>query len=233
MLAGSLFIEMSMNLARLASDMSAAKGMVSGAMRDINSAVSTVKTALGALGVGVSVAGFIALTKSAAETAGATAKMSDRFGIATESLTGMLHAANLAGISSEGFTIALRGIAKYSVEAAKGNAEARDAFARLDIQASEFIKLPMDEQLALIIDRLGKMENAAVRNATAQALMGRNTGQMMGLVAQGSEAFKKAAEDTQAWGLAINRVDAAKIELSRDAVKDAEAAVQGIFTTIA
>ena len=199
---------------------------------EMETASNFAKKALASIGVGLSGAAFIAAIKSAADAADAAAKMGDRFGIATEQLIGMQHAANLAGVSNEGLTTALRGLAKSGVEAAQGNEAARTAFERLHIQASEFLKLPMDRQLSLVIDRLGMMENAAVRNATAQALMGRNAGEMMGLVAEGSQAFEEAAADTLAWGLAIDRVDAAKIEMANDAIKRAEAATKGLFSQI-
>ena len=205
---------------------------VGASVKALEKSYASLRSAFEAIGIGLSGAAFIAMTKSAADAADAAAKMGDRFGIATEQMIGMQHAANLAGVSNEGLTTALRGLAKSGVEAAQGNEAARTAFERLHIQASEFLKLPMDQQLSLVIDRLGGMENAAVRNATAQALMGRNAGEMMGLVAEGSEAFKTAAADTLAWGLAIDRVDAAKIEMANEAIKRAEAATKGLFTQI-
>lgn len=199
---------------------------------EMEAASSFARNALASIGIGLSGAAFVAGVKSASDAADAAAKMGDRFGIATEQLIGMQHAANLAGVSNEGLTTAMRGLARSGVEAAQGNEQARIAFQRLGLQASEFIKLPMDKQLSLVIDRLGGMENAAVRNATAQAVMGRQAGEVMGLVAEGSGAFEKAAEDTEAWGLALNRVDAAKIEMANDALKRAEAATKGLFTQI-
>jgi hypothetical protein len=199
---------------------------------EMEAASSFAKNALATIGLSLSGAAFTAAIKSAADAADAAAKMGDRFGIATETIIGMQHAATLAGVSNDGLTTALRGLAKSGIEAAQGNEQARMAFQRLGVQASEFIKLPMDKQLSVVIDRLGGMENAAVRNATAQQLMGRQAGEVMGLVADGSAAFRQAQEDTEAWGLSLNRVDAAKIEIANDALKRAEAAAKGLFTQI-
>jgi hypothetical protein len=55
----------------------------------------------------------------------------------------------------------------------------------------------------------------------------------MGLVAEGGDAIRKATEDAEAWGLALNRVDAVKLEMANDALTRAKAAAQGAFTTIA
>jgi hypothetical protein len=233
MIAGSLEIQMSANIARLADDMAKAKAMVGDATKSMSDAVGSLKSMFASLGVGLSIAGFADLTKNAANAADQAAKLSDRFGIATETLIGMQHAADLAGVSQDGLSNALKGIAKSSVDAMQGTEASRLAYQRLGIEVSTFLKLPMDQQLSLVIDRLGKMENATVRNATAQAVMGRQAGQMAGLVAEGSKAFQEAEEDTKAWGLALDRVDAAKIELANDAMKRADAAGKGLFTTIA
>jgi hypothetical protein len=148
-------------------------------------------------------------------------------------MIGMQHAGELAGVSGEGLTVALRGIAKTSVDAARGGEEAGRAYRLLNINAAEFVKLPMDRQLTIVIDKLGAVENVALRNALAQQVMGKQAGEAMGLVAEGSEAFVKAAADAEAWGLAINRVDAAKLEMANDSIKRAEAAAKGLFTQIA
>lgn len=226
-------IDFAAAIARLEEGTAKASRAVRKMADEMEAASNFAKNALAAIGVGLSGAAFAAGVKSAAEAADAAAKLGDRFGIATEQMIGMQHAANLAGVSNEGLTTALRGLAKSGVEAAQGNEAARTAFERMHVQASEFIKLPMDQQLSIVIDRLGKMENAAVRNATAQAVMGRQAGEVMGLVAEGSAAFRKAAEDAEAWGLALNRIDAAKIEMANDAIKRAEAATKGVFTQIA
>jgi len=183
----------------------------------------------GALGVG----SFVAAVKGASEAADAAAKMGDRFGIATEKMIGMQHAGALAGVSNEALTTSLQKMAKSGIEAARGGEEAGKAYGMLGIKAGEFVKLPMDQQMSMIIDKLGKVENVTLRNALANEVLGKGYGAVMGLVAEGSEAFAKAAEDAQAWGLAINRVDAAKLEMANDAITRAQAAAKGLFTTIA
>jgi len=206
---------------------------VKGELAGLGSAVSQARALMlslaGALGVGSFGAGI----KAASEAADAAAKMGDRFGIATEKMIGMQHAGDLAGVSNEGLTAAFKGLAKSSVDAARGGEEAGRAYSLLNINAGEFVKLPMDRQLSIVIDKLGQVENVSLRNALAQQLMGKNAGEMMGLVAEGSEAFQKAAADAEAWGLAINRVDAAKLEMANDSIKRAEAAAKGLFTQIA
>lgn len=183
----------------------------------------------GALGV----FSFSAAIKSAFEAGDAAAKMGDRFGIATQKLIGMQHAGDLAGLSGEALAVAMRGQANAAVDAARGSEAQARAFATLNLNAAEFVKLPMDRQFSILIDRLRQLENASLRNATAQDIFGKSAGEVMGLVAEGSEAIEKATADTEAWGLAISRVDAAKLEIANDAMTRAQAAAKGLFTTIA
>src|SRR5882762_3929337 len=100
---------------------------------EMEAASNFAKNALASIGIGLSTAAFAAGVKSAADAADAAAKMGDRFGIATEQMIGMQHAANLANVSNDGLTTALRGLAKSGVEAAQGNEAARTAFERLHI----------------------------------------------------------------------------------------------------
>jgi hypothetical protein len=119
------------------------------------------------------------------------------------------------------------------VKAAQGNAEATRTLELMNISASEFIKLPMDEKMTLVIDRLHGMSNATLRNALAREIWSKSAGEMMGMVAEGSAEIAKATADAEAWGTAINRVDAAKLEMANDAMKRAQEATKGVFTQIA
>lgn len=76
---GSLVIEMSANVARLQTDMNAAKGHVDRAMSDIKKAVGVAKAALGTLGIGIGIDAFIgfgrAVLGAAAEAEQASARI--------------------------------------------------------------------------------------------------------------------------------------------------------------
>ena len=211
----------------------AAFGAVRNSLNGLGEQVVSVRGIVGTLTAALGVGAFGAGIKAAAEAADAAAKLGDRFGIATEKMIGMQHAGQLAGVSNEALTAALRAQAKSVSDAARGSEEAAKAYGLLGIKADEFIKLPMDRQFSMIVDKLGQVENVTLRNAIAQEVLGKGAGEVMGIVAEGSEALAKAAEDAQAWGLAVNRVDAAKLEMANDALTRAQAAAKGLFTTIA
>jgi len=226
-------IEFAAALARLEQGSRAASGHVKKMADEIESASSFARKALLAIAGALGVSSFASAIKGASDAADAAAKMGDRFGIATEKMIGMQHAGELAGMSQEGLANSLRSMAKFASDAARGGVEQSEAMAQLGLRAQEFIRLPMDQQLSTIIDKLGQVENVTLRNALAQEVLGKGAGEMMNLVAEGSEAFAQAARDAEAWGLAVNRIDAAKLELANDAITRAQAAAKGLFTTIA
>jgi len=207
----------------------AVRGSLNGLGQQLISVRGIVATLTAALGIGAFSAGI----KSASEAADAAAKLGDRFGIATEKLIGMQHAGELAGVSQESMTTAMRTMAKTATDAAEGMATYERSYKTLGIEAGNFLKLPMEQQFSTIIQKLGEVENVTVRNAIAQELLGRSGGEILNIAADGAEAFKKAAADAESWGLAINRVDAAKLEMANDAITRAQAAAKGMFTTIA
>src|SRR5882724_7253033 len=79
---------------------------------DIESSSNFARKALDTLGIGLSAAAFVAGIKHASEMADAAAKMGDRFGIATEKMIGMQHAADISGVSNEALANVLGGLAK-------------------------------------------------------------------------------------------------------------------------
>ncbi len=226
-------IEFAAQIARLEAGVKQGSQAVQRMASEMESAAGFARTALLGLASALGIGSFAAAIKGASEAADAAAKMGDRFGIATDMMIGMQHAGKLAGASNEALATALRSMARSGIDAARGGEEAAKAYGMLGIRAGEFVKLPMDRQFSIIIEKLGAVENVTLRNALAQEVLGKAAGEVMGLVAEGADSFARAAEDARDWGLAIDRVDAAKLEMANDAITRAQAAAQGLFTTIA
>jgi len=76
MVAGSLEIQMAMNLARLSADMSKSKDIVGGAMKSMSSAISSVRNLLGSFGVGIGIGAFgRGIVQAAAEAEQASSRL--------------------------------------------------------------------------------------------------------------------------------------------------------------
>ena len=206
------------------------------AKRDLDkiaSAVGSARAAFEAMLAIVGVASFGAMIKGASESADAAAKMGDRFGLATERMIGLQAAGELFGASKEGIARALKDLSGATFEAATKGGEAAASFDRLKISASTFATLPMDEQFIRVTEALANVQNATERNALGAKLLGKSWGEVSGAMAEGAEGIREAMRDAQLFGLAINRVDAAKLEAVNDAITKSHQAMQGLFTTIA
>lgn len=97
-------------------------------------AARSVNGVLAGLGVALSAAGLGATVKSALESADALNKLSQRVGITVESLSTLVPAAELSGVSAQTLETGLKKIATAMLEAATGSEESARRFAALGVQ---------------------------------------------------------------------------------------------------
>ena len=192
-----------------------------------SAAAATVKIAkIGAAFATAGVAAGIALTKMSMANVDALAKVSDRLGIATQSLAGLQHAANLAGVESATLEKSLVKLAVGVSDAADGTGIAKDAFIELGLSAALLEKMPIDQQMLKVADAMQGVELQADKVRLATELFGARGVAVLNMLGGGSQNLIEMAKEADHLGIAINRVDAAKIELANDAVERAK----GVFT---
>ena len=170
-----------------------------------------------------------ALTRASMKNIDALAKTADKIGINTEALAGLQHAAELTGVSTETMNMALQRMTRRVAEAAMGSGEAVKALDELGINAAELQKLPLDVQMGIIADSMGKVTNQSDRVRLAMKLFDSEGVALVNTLGQGSQGLQDMAREAQLLGLAINRIDAAQVEAANDAVTRA----QGVFTGVA
>ena len=83
-----------------------------------------------------------------------------------------------------------RGIA----EAQDGTVTYVDALDKLGLQADEVARLPLDDQLAVVADALAGVSSRTEQTQIAMDLLGRSGAKLLPAFENGSEAFKKAAD---------------------------------------
>jgi hypothetical protein len=192
-----------------------------------SAAAATVKIAkIGAAFATAGVAAGVALTKMSMQNVDALAKVSDRLGIATQSLAGLQHAANLAGVESATLEKSLVKLAVGVSDAADGTGIAKDAFIELGLSAALLEKMPIDQQMLKVADAMAGVELQADKVRLATELFGARGVAVLNMLGGGSKNLIEMAKEADHLGIAINRVDAAKIELANDAVERAK----GVFT---
>lgn len=137
------------------------------------------------------------------DTAG---KAADRLGVTTETLTGLQHAANLAGVSAEQLQSSLEFMLKKGF-----------AVDQLGRMADEMVAIsdPM-QRMQWIIERFG-----------------RSGAGMINVLGAGSKGLRDMADDAQRLGLTFSRLDAAKVEAANDAFARIGLAIKGVSNSLA
>lgn len=198
-------------------------------LSSLNKSIGASVTKIAKIGAAFATAGVaagVALTKASMVSVDALAKTSDRLGIATESLAGLQHAASLAGVENRTLEKSLQNLAVGVSDAADGTGVAKDAFLELGLSAAILEQLPLDQQMLQVADAMQGVKNQADKVRIATDLFGARGVAVLNMIGSGSENLTKMAEEADHLGIAISRVDAAKIEMANDAVTKAK----GVFT---
>jgi hypothetical protein len=206
MIAGQLEVVMLANMARLQSDMGKTKSMVGNAMSSVERSVNMAKRALGALGIGLSVAIFARFVKGNLDAQDQLSKLSQKLGISVEGLAGLQHAASLSGLSFEGLQKAIKTVSTQMFDASFGLMEAKRNFAALGISIKDSTgNLKGAEAIMVeVADRFAGMADGTTKAALAVKLFGRAGLDMIPMLNMGSAALAKMVEE----GKALNPVTA-------------------------
>lgn len=188
-----------------------------------------IGTAFAAAAAGASLA-IVKMRMSAIDN---LAKTADKLGVTTEALSGLQHAAELTGVSTETMNMALQRMTRRVAEAAVGTGEAKGALEELGINALELSKLPLDVQMNVIADAMQGVEKQSDRVRLAMKLFDSEGVALVNTLGGGSEALKQMASEAQLLGIAISRVDAAQIEAANDSVTRAKGVFEGLSNQVA
>lgn len=203
-------------------------------------AVSNIGSGIG-IGIGVGIVNAVSaipgqiagVVTGQMEAIDKAAKASDTLGTATEKLLGLGYAGDLAGASMEDLTGSLSKMTRNLGEAISGSATAKAAFASLGLDVGKLAGMDSIDAMGQIGDALNKLPNPAMRTAAAMDIFGKGAASIIPLLASGSEGIAAATKEAEAFGLAINRVDAAKVEQANDAMTRVKSAIMGLGTTLA
>jgi hypothetical protein len=207
--AAKLLIDIATDIAKLRSDFGAAKSVVSDFGRDIEKIGGVVKTALGGIGVGLSVGGIKAFVDSIGDIADQAAKVQ----LGTDSFQALQAAMRDAGITGE---TSLNLIAKASDTLGKafdGNKEQVELLQRLKVglidakgNAASF-----EETLPRVAKAILAIENPMQRASAAAAFFGGKVGKeaipALEAMARGTDELKKQFESEIVPQAVIERFD--------------------------
>lgn len=199
-------------------------------LRTLKSSVLNLKTAVFALaGVG----GFGMLVKSSMGTVDALAKQSDQMGMNIQTYAGLQHALSITTDGTVNFKKSIQTMSKTIRDANDGLATYKRTYAELGLDTKELEKLAPDEQFLSIADALAKTENQTRRTAMAMDIFGARNAQLLNTINLGRGGLEAYRKEAIALGLAVSRMDAAKIEAANDAFTRVKGVIKGVGNQIA
>ncbi len=231
----------SKNLTRLNVVLTAAIGPFASAMGGASSMVDkfggSLKNALlspiGLITSALSAGAFIAGIKNAAQRIDDIAKSADRLGISTQSFVGLSHAAELSGSSAEELRGGMEKLTKKVEEAAQGSKTAQASFTAMGLSVQQLAGMAPDEQFKAVADAVNGLGTQGQKTAAIMDVFGKSGGNLTATLAEGSAGLNAMTEEAVKLGIAVTRVDAAKIENANDALSKAHEVLQGVFDKIA
>jgi len=171
---GSLLIDMRADVARLSQDMNKVQSTVDGAMKNVKTAADRATTALGLIGVGVSIAGMISVVKNAVNAMAALDDMAAAAGTTVENMSALADIAKIGGHELGTVEAVMIRLAKAL---AGGDNEAKGAghaLATLGLKAEELRNMDTAEAMLAVAMALSKFENGAGKTALMMDLLGKS-----------------------------------------------------------
>lgn len=206
---GTLLVNMAANVAGLRTDMDRAAQAVERGARRIDSAAKVARTALGAIGIGLSAAGiagfFKRLVLDTANAADALDEMSQKVGVGVEQIQEYTLAVQTSGMTMQDFEGALIRFSRSIDEARLGTQESVEAFQRLGISLTdnEGRAKTTNELFREVAGRFSEMRDGATKTGIAMTLFSRSGAQLIPVLNQGNEALDEWGRKARDAGLVI------------------------------
>ena len=229
---GQLTIEMVANFARLQQDMDKATKSVAGAMQKIKSSAKTAMTALGAIGVGLTVNAFKNWISDAIDAADAQAKLSQKIGVSVGDLAGLQLAYRQSGAGAEALQKSMQQLSRSMADPAL---EGGQALAALDVQVqnTDGSLRSQRDVLADIADKMSGYNDGAEKTALAMAIFGKSGADLIPLLNAGSENLDSYDETARRLGLTLDLETAQSAERFNDTIDLVSQSSQGVARQIA
>ena len=218
-----LTIEMAANVARLKTDMASARNTVDSTMNSIRKSASLAATALGAIGVGLSVNAFAGWVKNAINAADETNKLAQKIGIAVEEIGGLQLAFQQGGVNAESMQ---KSLAKLNVNIANGDA----AFKALGVSTKNIDGSLRSTTSVLIdiADRFASTQDGAAKTAMAMEIFGKSGADLVPVLNAGGESIRQFNILADQLGLTLDGKTAASAERFNDTLELIGLASRGV-----
>ncbi|GBU23819.1 hypothetical protein R83H12_00437 [Fibrobacteria bacterium R8-3-H12] len=174
------------------------------------------------------------LAKEMVDSYDSAAKLSQNIGVASDSIIGLRHAAELSNVGAEQMDKNMVKLSKTIADAAGGSKSASEAFGKMGIEVKNADgSVKNSEQVLMeMADTFQKLPPGAQRATLAMDVFGKQGANMVSMLKDGSGALKQMSDDGK---LAAGDIDsiAKTMQDLKDAGTDAKAAMQGFIATLA
>ena len=190
--------------------------------------------AAGAFGIGLSTVAIKNWIGNQADAVDATGKLAAELGMTTRSLSGLQHAAGLAGVDTNLLTIGLRKLTNNLADATKkGNATGR-AMAELKLDPAKLLAGDPGEAFEEIAESISGVEDPFRRASLAADIFGEKAGpRLLSLMMSGAAGIRQARDEAQRMGLTFSELDFARVEQGNDAISRLQGLAAGAGRTVA
>lgn len=209
-----LTIEMAANVARLKTDMAAARNTVEGTMTSIRKAAGLAQTALGAIGAGLSIAAFSGWIKGAINAADEANKLAQKIGITVKEIGGLQLAFKQGGVDAESMQTAL---AKLNKNIVAGDS----AFKALGVSTknTDGSFRSTSSVLADVADRFANTQDGAAKTAMAIDIFGKSGAALIPVLNAGGNSIREFQVLADQLGLTLSEETAAAAEKFNDTLE--------------
>jgi hypothetical protein len=198
---------------------------------DTASSGFNLSKAFSAIAAAGAVIGFARIGKEAFDSAVGIGKMADKTGLTTQTLSVFHKVADDVGVSTEAVDKALVKGAKSITEFEAGGVAAAKGFKLLNITAKDFAGLKPDEKIALVTDRLGKMQASFAKTTATQLIFSRGGAEMIPVLnALAAEGMDKATAATSKLGLLLDQETTDSFRAAKASIQELEDVGKGMAT---
>jgi hypothetical protein len=174
--------------------------------------------------------GLKSIFDSVAESVGRSAREARNLGTGLEGLTALQYAARIAGVETADLSGAMM---ELQTNLAASDSEAGRLFGQLGLSAQQLRDLPIDEATAQIADALNRVEDPARRAQLALSVFGDRAVGLRPLLDRGGAGIRSLTDAARASGIAVNEVQAQRLNEAREAVARLGANWEGLKNNIA
>jgi hypothetical protein len=233
---GSLIVEFEARTAKFDTDMGRAAKMAEKRAKEIDKAFADAGAKIGtavSAGAAAAAVAVTALVRNSLNAADGFAKLSQKTGVAVESLSKLQYAAGLSDVDDLGGSLVK--LNKSIAEAASGSKQQAEAFNQLGVaftDAQGNIR-PTEDVLNDVADAFAGAEDGAGKTALSMELFGKSGAALIPLLNGGSAGLKQMGDEADRLGVTISTSTAQAAEQFNDNLTRLQAGVGGVGNLLA